>query len=129
MSYVIYRKKPGIHHQSLNSFAKKSKIVEDVETPKKCPNCFSFVGRAHNHSPNSCKSSSTILDNLEQQLPPDVQEKFASRIIDKAEKTQLVSHCQFSILQAASLSWCLKDQILRSRSKLYKQHFSKWKGN
>ena len=39
------------------SFAKKSKIVEVVETPKKCPNCLSFVGRALNHSPNSCKSS------------------------------------------------------------------------
>ena len=36
---------------------------ENVETPKKCVSCFSPIGRGHKHSPNSCQSSSTLLDN------------------------------------------------------------------
>ena len=66
-----------------------SSLNEDEELPKKCPNCLSLIGRGHNHSPNSCKSSSTLLDNLEKQLPPQVQERFASRIIDKVEKNSV----------------------------------------
>ena len=59
---------------------------ENVETPKKCVSCFSPIGRGHKHSPNSCQLSLTLLDNLEKQVPPHLQEQFGSRIIDKAAK-------------------------------------------
>ena len=53
---------------------------------EKCPNCLSPIGAGHHHSKSSCNSTSTLLNNLEEQLPPHVSEQFASRIIDKAEK-------------------------------------------
>lgn len=59
---------------------------ENVETPKKCVSCFSPIGRGHKHSPNSCQLSLTLLDNLEKQVPPHLQEQFGSRIINKAAK-------------------------------------------
>ena len=74
------------------TFAKKPKIVETsqsdegVETPDKCPICLSPLGPGHKHSRKTCKSSKTLLDNLEKQLPPKIQEQFASRIINRVEK-------------------------------------------
>ena len=73
----ICKKKPKIHFSS---------SADNVETEKRCPKCLSLVGQGHKHSPDSCHSSSTVLDNLEKQLPSHVQEQFASRIIDKAPK-------------------------------------------
>ena len=73
-------------------FAKRSKTVDvassatHVETVKRCPKCMSLIGQGHKHSTDSCQSSSTVLDNLEKQLPSHVQEQFASRVIDKAAK-------------------------------------------
>ena len=52
----------------------------------KCPKCFSIIGPGHHHSQSSCKSSSTIVKNLEKELPPHISQQLASRFIDKAPK-------------------------------------------
>ena len=86
-SKITFSKKPKI--------VEASQLVKGVETPDKCPICHSPTGPGHKHSPKSCQSSKTLLDNLEKQLPPQVQEQFAARILNKVEKNsagQVVLH-------------------------------------
>ena len=58
-------------------------LVEEKE--KVCLKCLSPIGRGHRHSKNTCNDE-TYITNVEKKIPTHVQQKWASRIIDKASK-------------------------------------------
>ena len=84
LAYAVGMKKHGGDRDNIIIIKKSTNVKETP--PDKCTKCLSLIGPGHDHSLSSCNSNSTILNNLEKQLPPHVSEQFASRIIDKAPK-------------------------------------------
>ena len=61
--------------------SKENSLVAKDSGLRVCGTCYSTIKRGSNHSLESCRSKSTLIDNLSKTLPEDILEKIAVKTL------------------------------------------------